>query len=82
MAELDARRVEVLANAARLVQRHIKAYLMRKEFINLRKATIQSQKFWRGIFFTSLPSACHIMTSVKWLLLQTNVQRYQILQHD
>ncbi|TVU45041.1 hypothetical protein EJB05_04510, partial [Eragrostis curvula] len=48
MAELDARRAEVLANAARLVQMRIKTYLMRREFINLRKATIQSQKFWRA----------------------------------
>lgn len=48
MAELDARRAEVLANAARLIQRRIKTYLMRKEFVNLRKASVQSQKFWRG----------------------------------
>uniref|UniRef100_A0A0E0KJ00 Myosin motor domain-containing protein n=1 Tax=Oryza punctata TaxID=4537 RepID=A0A0E0KJ00_ORYPU len=48
MAELDARRAEVLANAARLIQRRIKTHLTRKEFINLRKASIQSQKFWRA----------------------------------
>ncbi|KAG2535231.1 myosin-12-like isoform X1 [Panicum virgatum] len=48
MAELDARRAEVLANAARLIQRRIKTYLMRKEFVNLRKASVQSQKFWRA----------------------------------
>nr|TKV91368.1 hypothetical protein SEVIR_9G091500v2 [Setaria viridis] len=48
MAELDARRAEVLANAARLIQRRIKTHLMRKEFVNLRKASIKSQKFWRA----------------------------------
>jgi len=48
MAELDARRAEVLANAARLIQRRIKTHLMRKEFVNLRKASVQSQKFWRA----------------------------------
>ncbi|XP_066317454.1 myosin-12-like isoform X1 [Miscanthus floridulus] len=48
MAELDARRAEILANAARLIQRRIKTHLMRKEFINLRKASVQSQKFWRA----------------------------------
>ncbi|XP_062212403.1 myosin-12-like [Phragmites australis] len=48
MAELDARRAEVLANATRLIQRRIKTHLMRKEFINLRKASVQSQKFWRA----------------------------------
>lgn len=48
MAELDARRIEVLANAARLIQRQIRTYLTRKEFIILRKATIKIQKLWRG----------------------------------
>lgn len=50
MAELDARRIEVLANAARLIQRQIRTYLTRKEFIVLRKATIHMQKLWRGYF--------------------------------
>ncbi|PAN45033.1 hypothetical protein PAHAL_9G088800 [Panicum hallii] len=48
MAELDARRAEVLVNAARLIQRRIKTHLMRKEFLNLRKASVRSQKFWRA----------------------------------
>ncbi|KQK13225.1 myosin-12 isoform X2 [Brachypodium distachyon] len=48
MAELDARRAEVLANAVRLIQRRIRTHLMRKEFTNLRKASIQTQKFWRA----------------------------------
>lgn len=49
MAELDARRAEVLANAVRLIQRRIRTHLMRKEFVSLKKASIQTQKFWRGI---------------------------------
>uniref|UniRef100_A0A6V7QYP6 Myosin-12 n=1 Tax=Ananas comosus var. bracteatus TaxID=296719 RepID=A0A6V7QYP6_ANACO len=48
MAELDARRTEVLANAARHIQRQIRTHLARKEFITLRKASIQLQKFWRA----------------------------------
>ncbi|RCV26073.1 hypothetical protein SETIT_5G216200v2 [Setaria italica] len=44
----SSRRAEVLANAVRLIQRRIKTHLMRKEFIKLRKASIKSQKFWRG----------------------------------
>ncbi|XP_019055618.1 PREDICTED: myosin-12-like isoform X2 [Nelumbo nucifera] len=48
MAELDARRIEVLANAARRIQRQIRTYLTRKEFIALRQATIHLQKRWRG----------------------------------
>ncbi|GJT31482.1 myosin-12 isoform X2 [Tanacetum coccineum] len=48
MAELDARRAEVLATAARRIQRQIRTYLTRKEFIILKKATINMQKNWRG----------------------------------
>lgn len=48
MAELDARRTEVLAKAARQIQRQIRTYLIRKEFITLKKATIHMQKLWRA----------------------------------
>ncbi|XP_009395668.2 myosin-12-like isoform X1 [Musa acuminata AAA Group] len=48
MAELDARRMEVLANAARLIQRLIRTYLARREFLILRKTSIQMQKMWRA----------------------------------
>ncbi|XP_024993286.1 myosin-12-like isoform X1 [Cynara cardunculus var. scolymus] len=48
MAELDARRTEVLATAARRIQRQIRTYLTRKEFIILRRATINMQKHWRA----------------------------------
>ncbi|KAK2637181.1 hypothetical protein Ddye_031973 [Dipteronia dyeriana] len=48
MAELDARRTEVLANAAKCIQRQIQTHLTRKEFIALRRATIHMQKHWRA----------------------------------
>ncbi|XP_023549120.1 myosin-12 isoform X2 [Cucurbita pepo subsp. pepo] len=48
MAEMDARRTEILANAVRRIQRQIRTHLTRKEFIALRKATIHMQKLWRG----------------------------------
>lgn len=51
MAELDARRTEILANAVRRIQRQIRTHLTRKEFIALRKATIHMQKLWRGALF-------------------------------
>lgn len=54
MAELDARRAEVLGNAARTIQRQIRTYIARKEFISLRKAAIQTQSHWRGIVFYCL----------------------------
>ncbi|XP_012567542.1 myosin-12 isoform X2 [Cicer arietinum] len=48
MAELDARRAEVLAKAARLIQRQIRTHLARREFTRLKKATIHIQKNWRA----------------------------------
>ncbi|KAL3825345.1 hypothetical protein ACJIZ3_021374 [Penstemon smallii] len=49
MAELDARRAEVLGNAARTIQRQIRTYIARKEFASLRQAAIKLQSCWRAI---------------------------------
>ncbi|KAF7837931.1 myosin-17 [Senna tora] len=43
MAELDARRAEVLGNAARIIQRQTRTHMARKEFIKLRQAAIYLQ---------------------------------------
>jgi myosin-5 len=48
MAELDARRTEVLAGATKLIQRQIRTYLTRKEFLGQKRATIYMQKLWRA----------------------------------
>ncbi|XP_022715197.1 myosin-17-like isoform X3 [Durio zibethinus] len=48
MAELDARRAEMLGNAARTIQRQIRTYIARKEFISLRGAAINLQSYLRG----------------------------------
>ncbi|KAK6941316.1 Myosin, N-terminal, SH3-like [Dillenia turbinata] len=48
MAELDARRAEVLGNAARIIQRQIRTFIARKMFISMRKAAIRLQSCWRG----------------------------------
>ncbi|CAI0419602.1 unnamed protein product [Linum tenue] len=48
MAELDARRAEVLGNAARIIQRQIRTHIARKEFISLRKAAMELQSYIRG----------------------------------
>ncbi|XP_071726546.1 myosin-12 [Rutidosis leptorrhynchoides] len=48
MAELDARRAEVLATAARRIQRQIRTYITRKEYIILKRSSINMQKHWRG----------------------------------
>nr|CAD1824242.1 unnamed protein product [Ananas comosus var. bracteatus] len=48
MAELDARRTEVLGRAARTIQRRIRTYIARKQFLTLRKSAIYVQSCWRG----------------------------------
>ncbi|XP_010535820.1 PREDICTED: myosin-17 [Tarenaya hassleriana] len=48
MAELDSRRAEVLGNAARRIQRQIRTYIARKEFLALRGAAIVLQSNCRG----------------------------------
>ncbi|XP_016580015.1 myosin-17 isoform X1 [Capsicum annuum] len=54
MAELDARRAEVLGNAAKIIQRQIRTYIMRKEFVALRQAAIQLQSCWRAMLSCKL----------------------------
>ncbi|KAK4432847.1 Myosin-17 [Sesamum alatum] len=54
MAELDARRAQVLGNAARTIQRQCRTYIARKNFNLLRQAAIQLQSCWRAI------SACKL----------------------
>ncbi|XP_041022876.1 myosin-11 [Juglans microcarpa x Juglans regia] len=48
MAELDARRAEILSNAAKTIQRRIRTHIARKRFVALRKATIVLQSICRG----------------------------------
>ncbi|CAL9163951.1 unnamed protein product [Musa hybrid cultivar] len=48
MAELDARRNEVLGLSAKKIQRKFRSYLARKNFISLRKSAISIQATCRG----------------------------------
>ncbi|XP_043692189.1 myosin-11-like isoform X1 [Telopea speciosissima] len=48
MAELDARRAEVLSGAANTIQRKMRTHIARKQFAALRKASICIQSWWRG----------------------------------
>lgn len=50
MAELDARRTEVLGKSAKIIQQKFRSHLARKEFLALRNAAINLQSLWRGIF--------------------------------
>ena len=48
MAELDARRTEVLSGAAKKIQRRTRTHQAQKRFTVLRKATISLQALCRG----------------------------------
>ncbi|KAK3004284.1 hypothetical protein RJ639_019667 [Escallonia herrerae] len=69
MAELDARRAEVLGNAAKIIQRQTRTYIARKEFISLRKAAIQLQSCWRGI------TACKIYEQLRQEAAAVKIQK-------
>ncbi|KAG5533006.1 hypothetical protein RHGRI_027295 [Rhododendron griersonianum] len=75
MAELDARRAEVLSNAAKAIQRRIRTHIARRQFIALRMAAIDLQSLSRGRI------ACKIYKGMRReaaaLKIQKNVHRYQ-----
>ncbi|KAL1546121.1 myosin-11-like isoform X1 [Salvia divinorum] len=48
MAELDARRTEVLSSAAKIIQQRRQTHIARKRFMAMREASIQLQSFCRG----------------------------------
>ncbi|XP_071734137.1 myosin-9-like isoform X1 [Rutidosis leptorrhynchoides] len=48
MAELDARRAEVLGSAASIIQRRIRTHIAHQQFIALRRSSIFLQSFCRG----------------------------------
>ncbi|GKV13946.1 hypothetical protein SLEP1_g24902 [Rubroshorea leprosula] len=74
MAELDARRAEVLGNAARTIQRQIRTYIARKEFLAFRKAAIVLQSHWRGILACKLYE--QLRREAAALKIQTNFRLY------
>lgn len=51
MAELDARRAQVLGNAAKVIQQNIRTHQVRKHYLALQKKTIYLQSRWRGKIF-------------------------------
>ncbi|XP_057463453.1 myosin-9 isoform X3 [Actinidia eriantha] len=75
MAELDARRAEVLSNAAKAIQRRIRTHNAHKQFIALRKAAIDIQSLWRaGLAYKLYESMRREAAAVK---IQKNVHRHQ-----
>nr|DAD44342.1 TPA_asm: hypothetical protein HUJ06_002572 [Nelumbo nucifera] len=85
MAELDARRAEVLGNAARTIQRQIRTYIARKEFISLRKAAIHLQSHWRGKMACKLyeqlrreAAAVKIQKNFRWYIARKSFIRLRL----
>ncbi|KDP33878.1 hypothetical protein JCGZ_07449 [Jatropha curcas] len=74
MAELDARRAEVLGNAARTIQRQIRTYIARKEFIALRQAAIHLQSHSRGVLARKLFE--ELRREAAALKIQRNFRRF------
>ncbi|XP_008218295.1 PREDICTED: myosin-11 [Prunus mume] len=75
MAELDARRAEVLSIAAKTIQRRVRTHYARKRFIALRQATIVMQSICRGSL------ACKVFHCMKReaaaVKIQKNTRKYQ-----
>ncbi|KAL5976871.1 hypothetical protein ACLOJK_021206 [Asimina triloba] len=75
MAELDARRTEVLSNAARTIQGQIRTHIAQKQFVALKKATVLVQSLCRGML------ACKVFHCIKReaaaIRMQKNTRRFQ-----
>ncbi|TMW99351.1 hypothetical protein EJD97_002686 [Solanum chilense] len=69
MAELDARRAEVLNNAAKVLQRRIRTHIARNQFVALRKAAISLQSLCRGKL------ACKIYVQIKRQAAAIRIQK-------
>jgi hypothetical protein len=65
MAELDAKRAQVLSIAAKTIQRRVRTHQARRHYLALRKKTIYVQSLWRGrcnIVWTSLNRTVSLST--------------------
>ncbi|CAN8312392.1 unnamed protein product [Cochlearia groenlandica] len=74
MAELDARRAEVLGNAARVIQRQFRTCIARKKFRSVRNAAIVLQSFLRGAISRTIHEKMKIEAAA--LRFQINFRRY------
>ncbi|CAM6090837.1 unnamed protein product [Calypogeia fissa] len=75
MADLDAKRAEVLSNAARIVQRQVRTFLAQKEFRAKRKAAITIQAHWRGRLARKLYQSMREEAAA--VCIQKNIRRWQ-----
>ncbi|KAL1554938.1 myosin-17-like [Salvia divinorum] len=86
MAELDTRRAEVLGNAAKTIQRQIRTYIARRDFVVLRRAAIQLQSCWRAIsacnFYEQLRREAAVLKIQKNFRCYTAQKSYKALQNS
>ncbi|XP_037458171.1 myosin-11-like [Triticum dicoccoides] len=71
MAELDARRIEVLSVAAKTIQGKMRTHIMRKKFVSLRKASVCFQAVWRGTL------ACKLYDRMRRQAASVKIQKNQ-----
>eukprot|EP00249_Psilotum_nudum_P024992 c29340_g2_i2 orf=237-4853(+) len=75
MAELDARRAEVLGDAAKKIQRRVRTFLAQRRIAALRKATVHLQALWRGKLARKLYRSMRKEDAA--IQIQRNVRRWQ-----
>ncbi|KAK4759356.1 hypothetical protein SAY87_022487 [Trapa incisa] len=69
MAELDARRAEVLNSAAKVIQRRVRTHYAQKRFRALREAAIVLQSGWRGML------ACKVYDNIRKEAAAVKIQK-------
>ncbi|XP_078168747.1 myosin-17-like isoform X2 [Carex rostrata] len=74
MADLDARRTEVLGRAARTIQRQIRTHIARKQFLVLKKSAIDIQSLCRGMLARKVYEM--IRREAAALKVQKNLRKY------
>ncbi|KAJ7533864.1 hypothetical protein O6H91_13G068100 [Diphasiastrum complanatum] len=78
MAELDARRANVLKNAAEVIQSQVRTFLARKRFRAMRKAAVCVQAFWRGRLGRKLYDSVRKQAAA--VFIQKYVRRWECLK--
>ncbi|WJX80267.1 hypothetical protein P8452_63289 [Trifolium repens] len=75
MAELDAKRAQVLSIAAKTIQRRVRTHQARRHYLALRKKTIYVQSLWRGRL------ACKIYQNMRREAAAVKIQKH-VRRHE
>ncbi|KAH9292877.1 hypothetical protein KI387_041931 [Taxus chinensis] len=74
MAELDARRTEVLGKAAKIIQQKFRSHIARKDYLAVRNVAIHLQALWRGNLAREL--YINMRREAAAVRIQKHVRRY------